>query len=180
MLTDTPRFTCRTCPAQIFIQYLSDSCYCVPGQEVFIAYSQWGQQLQQSFEAGFWVSGDPHDPNEKHPDLVHKKGIYKDSYGASSPWCDYQLRPNFTIAMVVVSSVRCDEVWFYWIDGSFCLWPTPVTIGCLTRRLYRVYRRQSCLQWRELGRLWRWLRRNYWDHWEWRLWTLSTAHLNFL
>ncbi|XP_037314031.2 glycogen debranching enzyme isoform X1 [Pungitius pungitius] len=70
-------------------------------KEVFISYSQWNQQLQQSFEAGYWVSGDPQDPNEKHPDLVHKKGIYKDSYGASSPWCDYQLRPNFTIAMVV-------------------------------------------------------------------------------
>uniref|UniRef100_A0A7N6FCD8 Glycogen debranching enzyme n=1 Tax=Anabas testudineus TaxID=64144 RepID=A0A7N6FCD8_ANATE len=71
------------------------------GKEVFVSYSQWNQQLQQSFEAAFWVSGDPKDPNEKHPDLVHKKGIYKDSYGASSPWCDYQLRPNFTIAMVV-------------------------------------------------------------------------------
>ncbi|KAL7386629.1 hypothetical protein ABVT39_011254 [Epinephelus coioides] len=71
------------------------------GKEMFISYSQWNQQLQQSFEAGFWVSGDPNDPNEQHPDLVHKKGIYKDSYGASSPWCDYQLRPNFTIAMVV-------------------------------------------------------------------------------
>uniref|UniRef100_A0A671UFB2 Glycogen debranching enzyme n=1 Tax=Sparus aurata TaxID=8175 RepID=A0A671UFB2_SPAAU len=71
------------------------------GKEVFISYSQWNQQLQQSFEAAFWVSGSPNDPNEKHPDLVHKRGIYKDSYGASSPWCDYQLRPNFTIAMVV-------------------------------------------------------------------------------
>jgi len=74
----------------------------VSGKEVFISYSQWNQQLQQSFEAGFWVSGDPHDPNEKHPDLVHKRGIYKDTYGASSPWCDYQLRPNFAVAMVVV------------------------------------------------------------------------------
>uniref|UniRef100_A0A668A3N5 Glycogen debranching enzyme n=1 Tax=Myripristis murdjan TaxID=586833 RepID=A0A668A3N5_9TELE len=71
------------------------------GKDVFISYTQWNDQLQHSFEAGFWVSGDPKDPNEKHPDLVHKKGIYKDSYGASSPWCDYQLRPNFTIAMVV-------------------------------------------------------------------------------
>lgn len=71
------------------------------GKEVFIPYSQWNNQLQKSFEAGFWVSGEPNDPHEKHPDLVHKKGIYKDSYGASSPWCDYQLRPNFTIAMVV-------------------------------------------------------------------------------
>ncbi|XP_067460935.1 glycogen debranching enzyme isoform X1 [Thunnus thynnus] len=71
------------------------------GKEVFIPYSQWNNQLQKSFEAGFWVSGETNDPHEKHPDLVHKKGIYKDSYGASSPWCDYQLRPNFTIAMVV-------------------------------------------------------------------------------
>ena len=72
---------------------------------MFISYSQWNQQLQQSFEAAYWVSGAPNDPNEKHPELVHKKGIYKDSYGASSPWCDYQLRPNFTVAMVVVSRV---------------------------------------------------------------------------
>lgn len=86
--------------------FCDEHCHCVPGQVVFISYSQWDQQLLQSFEAGFWVSGDPHDPNEKHPDLVHKKGIYKDSYGASSPWCDYQLRPNFTIAMVVVSTVN--------------------------------------------------------------------------
>ncbi|XP_038157443.1 glycogen debranching enzyme isoform X4 [Cyprinodon tularosa] len=71
------------------------------GAEVFISYSEWNQQLQRCFEAEFWVSGDPNDPNEKHPDLVHKKGIYKDSHGASSAWCDYQLRPNFTIAMVV-------------------------------------------------------------------------------
>lgn len=80
----------------------------LPGQLVFVSYSQWDQQLQQSFEAGFWVSRDPHDPNEKRPDLVHKRGIYKDTHGASSPWCDYQLRPNFTIAMVVVSTGRAE------------------------------------------------------------------------
>ncbi|KAM9718545.1 glycogen debranching enzyme isoform 2-T2 [Menidia menidia] len=82
------------------------------GEEVFISYSQWNRQLQDSFEAGFWVSGDPHDVNEKHPDLVHKKGIYKDSYGASSPWCDYQLRPNFTVAMVVAPELfTVDRAW---------------------------------------------------------------------
>ncbi|KAM4623773.1 glycogen debranching enzyme isoform 2-T2 [Polymixia lowei] len=71
------------------------------GKEVSVSYTQWNDQIKQSFEAHFWVSGDPKDPNEKNPDLVHKTGIYKDSYGASSAWCDYQLRPNFTIAMVV-------------------------------------------------------------------------------
>ncbi|XP_063063067.1 glycogen debranching enzyme isoform X1 [Engraulis encrasicolus] len=71
------------------------------GHEVSISYEEWNQKIQSNFEKMFYVSGDPKDPNEKHPDLVHKKGIYKDSCGASSQWCDYQLRPNFTIAMTV-------------------------------------------------------------------------------
>ncbi|XP_041659129.1 glycogen debranching enzyme isoform X1 [Cheilinus undulatus] len=82
------------------------------GKEVFVSYSQWNQQLQQAFEACFWVSLDPHDPREKRPDLVHKRGIYKDSYGASSPWCDYQLRPNFPIAMVVAPELfSVEKAW---------------------------------------------------------------------
>lgn len=68
-----------------------------------VSYDEWNRKIQDNFEKLFHVSEDPSDFNEKHPELVHKRGIYKDSYGASSPWCDYQLRPNFTIAMVVVS-----------------------------------------------------------------------------
>ena len=68
-----------------------------------VSYDEWNRRIQDSFEKLFYVSEDPSDTNEKNPHLVHKRGIYKDSYGASSPWCDYQLRPNFTIAMVVVS-----------------------------------------------------------------------------
>ncbi|XP_077471646.1 glycogen debranching enzyme [Stigmatopora argus] len=71
------------------------------GKETYVLYSKWNEEIQQSFDACFWVSGEPGDPDEKRPDLVHKSGIYKDTFGASSPWCDYQLRPNFTVAMVV-------------------------------------------------------------------------------
>ncbi|XP_069497645.1 glycogen debranching enzyme isoform X2 [Ambystoma mexicanum] len=71
------------------------------GKDIQITYEEWNQNIQNNFEKLFHVSEDPADPNEQHPNLVHKRGIYKDSYGASSPWCDYQLRPNFTIAMVV-------------------------------------------------------------------------------
>ncbi|XP_063282212.1 glycogen debranching enzyme [Pelobates fuscus] len=71
------------------------------GKEVMLTFSEWNQQIQDHFEKLFYVSDNPSDPNEQRPDLVHKREIYKDSYGASSPWCDYQLRPNFPIAMVV-------------------------------------------------------------------------------
>ncbi|XP_036446672.1 glycogen debranching enzyme-like isoform X1 [Colossoma macropomum] len=71
------------------------------GETQTVSYEEWNQRIQDNFEKMFYVSPDPEDPNEQNPDLVHKRGIYKDSYGASSPWCDYQLRPNFTIAMVV-------------------------------------------------------------------------------
>ncbi|XP_052492995.1 glycogen debranching enzyme isoform X2 [Budorcas taxicolor] len=71
------------------------------GKSVRVSYDEWNRKIQENFEKLFYVSEDPSDVNEKHPNLVHKRGIYKDSYGASSPWCDYQLRPNFTIAMVV-------------------------------------------------------------------------------
>ncbi|XP_039591820.1 glycogen debranching enzyme isoform X2 [Polypterus senegalus] len=79
------------------------------GKQVKILYVEWNKQIQENFEKLFYVSLDPSDPNEKHPNLVHKRGIYKDSFGASSPWCDYQLRPNFTIAMVVAPELFSPE-----------------------------------------------------------------------
>ncbi|XP_035597566.1 glycogen debranching enzyme-like isoform X2 [Oncorhynchus keta] len=71
------------------------------GRNISVPYEEWNRKIQENFEKMFYVSHNLQDPNEKHPDLVHKRGIYKDSYGASSPWCDYQLRPNFAITMVV-------------------------------------------------------------------------------
>lgn len=79
------------------------------GKEVFITYEEWDKKIQDNFEKSFFVSGDPNDPNEKYPNFVHKKNIYKDTYGATSPWCDYQLRPNFPITMVVAPELFTPE-----------------------------------------------------------------------
>ncbi|NP_001412258.1 glycogen debranching enzyme isoform 7 [Homo sapiens] len=79
------------------------------GKAIKVSYDEWNRKIQDNFEKLFHVSEDPSDLNEKHPNLVHKRGIYKDSYGASSPWCDYQLRPNFTIAMVVAPELFTTE-----------------------------------------------------------------------
>ncbi|KAG7275133.1 hypothetical protein CRUP_024699, partial [Coryphaenoides rupestris] len=57
------------------------------GRNLSVPYAEWDRKIQENFERHFYVSPDPHSPDESHPDLVHKRGIYKDSYGASSP-CD--------------------------------------------------------------------------------------------
>uniref|UniRef100_A0A4W4E6Z0 Glycogen debranching enzyme n=1 Tax=Electrophorus electricus TaxID=8005 RepID=A0A4W4E6Z0_ELEEL len=85
---------------------------CRDGEIFTMTYEEWNQRIQDNFEKIFYLSPDLEDPHEQYPDLVHKRGIYKDSYGASSPWCDYQLRPNFTIAMVVAPEMfTVEKAW---------------------------------------------------------------------
>ncbi|XP_031163660.1 glycogen debranching enzyme-like isoform X1 [Sander lucioperca] len=82
------------------------------GQTYSVSYVEWDLKIQENFEKKFYISRDPQDPEEKQPELVHKRGIYKDSLGASSPWCDYQLRPNFLIAMMVAPELfTVEKAW---------------------------------------------------------------------
>ncbi|KAJ3105154.1 hypothetical protein HDU97_008436 [Phlyctochytrium planicorne] len=72
--------------------------------EKTIAYSQWNDMLGKNFEKFFYI---PKDPREEggyaidRPELVNRRGIYKDTVGASQAFADYQLRPNFLVALVV-------------------------------------------------------------------------------
>ncbi|XP_071341644.1 glycogen debranching enzyme-like isoform X2 [Trachinotus anak] len=85
---------------------------CRGGQTYSVTYVEWDAQIQENFEKKFYISHNPQDPEEKQPELVHKRGIYKDSVGASSPWCDYQLRPNFPIAMTVAPELfTVEKAW---------------------------------------------------------------------
>ncbi|KAK4875160.1 hypothetical protein RN001_011582 [Aquatica leii] len=63
------------------------------------SFKKWGEKIQNHFEQCFWVDINK-TQNEIRPDLVNKRGIYKDCYGASQEWTDFQLRCNFPIAMV--------------------------------------------------------------------------------
>ncbi|XP_058794874.1 glycogen debranching enzyme isoform X2 [Phymastichus coffea] len=62
-------------------------------------YREWADRVKANFEKYFYVNETPLE-GELRPDLINRRGIYKDSHGASQVWADYQLRPNFPIAMV--------------------------------------------------------------------------------
>ncbi|KAF5292269.1 hypothetical protein FQR65_LT11232 [Abscondita terminalis] len=65
------------------------------------SFKKWSEKIQNHFEQCFWIDTNK-TQNEIRPDLVNKRGIYKDCYGASQEWTDFQLRCNFPIAMVTV------------------------------------------------------------------------------
>uniref|UniRef100_A0A1A9WR90 Glycogen debranching enzyme n=1 Tax=Glossina brevipalpis TaxID=37001 RepID=A0A1A9WR90_9MUSC len=62
-------------------------------------YKDWADRIKENFEKYFFVS------SEENASLANKKNIYKDCYGASLSWTDYQLRCNFPIAMVIAQDL---------------------------------------------------------------------------
>lgn len=68
-----------------------------------ITFADWDALVQANFEKHFYVPQDAGDDGKYIVDLglVNRRGIYKDLYGLGKEYEDYQLRPNFAIAMCV-------------------------------------------------------------------------------
>lgn len=64
---------------------------------------EWESLIQENFEKCFFVPEDPaeDDHYEINPDVVNRRGIYKDLFKSGKEYEDYQLRANFPIAMCV-------------------------------------------------------------------------------
>ncbi|KAF5383708.1 hypothetical protein D9615_003666 [Tricholomella constricta] len=77
----------------------------VNGREKLVTYKEWAGLIQASFEKCYYVPLDPSEDTsfKVNTTFVNRRGIYKDVYGSGSgrEWSDYQLRPNFPIAMTV-------------------------------------------------------------------------------
>ncbi|KAF5317624.1 hypothetical protein D9758_018222 [Tetrapyrgos nigripes] len=77
----------------------------IDGKEQLVTYKQWADLIQGSFEKCYYIPLDSADDGKYNlnSSLVNRRGIYKDVYGSGvgREWSDYQLRPNFPIAMTV-------------------------------------------------------------------------------
>jgi glycogen debranching enzyme len=72
-----------------------------------ITFENWASRIKGSFERCYYVPLDPREDSQYDvdPKVLHRRGIYKDLYRSGKPFEDYQLRPNFPIAMTVATDL---------------------------------------------------------------------------
>ena len=68
---------------------------CVADDTCKWTWKDWSERIKINFDKWFFVSPETRDP------LANKRNIYKDTVGATEEWQDFQLRPNFAVAMSV-------------------------------------------------------------------------------
>ncbi|GAB7349549.1 hypothetical protein MBLNU459_g0249t2 [Dothideomycetes sp. NU459] len=68
-----------------------------------VTFKEWAAKIRDNFEHCYYVPLDQADDSkyDVNSAVVNRRGIYKDVYKCSKEYRDYQLRPNFPIAMTV-------------------------------------------------------------------------------
>lgn len=68
-----------------------------------ITYKAWADKIKANFERTFYVPRTPEEDGDYdvNPKIINRRGIYKDLYRSGKEYEDYQLRPNFPVAMTV-------------------------------------------------------------------------------
>lgn len=68
-----------------------------------INFEDWEKLVANNFEKAYYIPRDPEDDSkfDVNSSIVNRRGIYKDLYRSGKEYEDYQLRPNFAIAMTV-------------------------------------------------------------------------------
>jgi len=91
---------------------LSDAIY--PHKKIsgFLSLSSWADAIKENFDAYFWVPDKAGAAVDQHPEMVNCTAIYKDSVGSGAVFTDYQLRPNYAVALAVAPSISSpDRAW---------------------------------------------------------------------
>ncbi|KAK6362916.1 hypothetical protein TWF730_000368 [Orbilia blumenaviensis] len=73
------------------------------GANKTISWGEWQEKIKSNFEKCYYVPTDSGDDSwyDINPAVVGRRGVYKDVYKSGKEFEDYQLRPNFPIAMTV-------------------------------------------------------------------------------
>ncbi|BFY99964.1 hypothetical protein BsWGS_03004 [Bradybaena similaris] len=97
----------------------------VQGRKERILFKDWYEKIKVNFEKYFYVSDKPDEANEPKPELIARRGIYKDSHLATQFWADYQLRCNFPVAMMACPDIFTPEKAWIALEsaGSILLGP---------------------------------------------------------
>ena len=68
-----------------------------------IAFSSWASLVKENFERCYYIPTSPSEDGsyDVNTSVINRRGIYKDLYRSGKEYEDYQLRPNFPIAMTV-------------------------------------------------------------------------------
>lgn len=68
-----------------------------------VTYKQWADTIRANFERCYYIPTDSADDPKYavNSKVINRRGIYKDVYKCSLEYRDYQLRPNYPIAMTV-------------------------------------------------------------------------------
>ncbi|RDA88725.1 hypothetical protein CP532_4041 [Ophiocordyceps camponoti-leonardi (nom. inval.)] len=72
-----------------------------------VSFSDWAARVKANFERCYWVpvSASEDGAYQIRPEVVNRRGMYKDLYRSGKEYEDYQLRPNFTVAMAVAPAL---------------------------------------------------------------------------
>jgi glycogen debranching enzyme len=76
-----------------------------------ITWTDWAALIKANFERCYYVPVDPSSDSDYDIDskIINRRGIYKDLYRSGKPYEDYQLRPNFPIAMICAPDLFTPE-----------------------------------------------------------------------
>ncbi|KAH6995723.1 glucanotransferase domain of glycogen debranching enzyme-domain-containing protein [Ilyonectria sp. MPI-CAGE-AT-0026] len=72
-----------------------------------ISLADWAELIKANFERCYYIPLTPEEDSkyDVNTGIVNRRGMYKDLYKSGKEYEDYQLRPNFTIAMTVAPSL---------------------------------------------------------------------------
>jgi glycogen debranching enzyme len=76
-----------------------------------ITYDAWAQKIKDSFEYCYYIPSNEAEwtKYDVNPKIINRRGIYKDVYRGKKEYRDYQLRPNYPIAMCVAPDLFDDK-----------------------------------------------------------------------